>query len=148
MSYGRTPRRADPADWSQVGQLHPGDKVRVALQNRSEVTAEFAAATPEGLQLVRNGKEQVDLKQADIVRVYQVLKRSPARASATWIGLAAGFGAGFAIGYVAAGPAARFRADIPKAAVGAAVGLPCAGIGALAGHFAAGKGERLVYRAR
>jgi hypothetical protein len=112
------------------------------------MAAEFAAVTPEGLQLVRNGKEQVDVKQADVVRVYQVLKRSAARASATWIGLAAGFGAGFAVGYVAAGPPARVGPDIPKAAVGAAIGLPCAGIGALAGHFAAGKGERLVYRAR
>ncbi len=78
-------------DWAQLQQLHPGDKVRVVLRGKVDVTADFGAVTPDSLQLVRHRKEQIDLKRTEFLRVYWALKRSRARAASPWIGAAAGF---------------------------------------------------------
>ena len=136
-------------DWDQLQQLHPGDKVRVVLRGKVDVTADFGAVTPDSLQLVRRQKEQMDLKRTEILRVYRALKRSRARAAAPWIGAAAGFGVGFAGGWAAGDPpSCQFLCFAPKPATGAVFGAVGAGLGALVGHFAAGKAEILVYRSR
>ena len=141
-------RAADAGtDWDQLQQLHPGDKVRVALRGKVDVTADFGAVTPDSLQLVRRQKEQNDIPRTEIRRVF--LKRSRARAAAPWIGAAAGFGVGFAGGWAAGDPpSCQFLCFAPKPATGAVFGAVGAGLGALVGHFAAGKAEKLVYRAR
>ncbi len=135
------------ANWDQLQQLHPGDKVRVELHGKPDVTGDFGAVTPDSLQLVRRQKDQVDLKRADVFRVYR--KRSRARSAAPWIGAAAGFGAGFAGGWAAgSGPGCWFVC-VSKPAAGAVVGVVGAGLGTLAGRLVAGKsGETLVYAVR
>ena len=135
-------------DWAQLQQLHPGDKVRVALRGKLGVTADFGAVTPDGLQLVRRGKEQIDLKRTEILRVYQGVKRSRASAAAPWIGAAAGFGIGFAAGWTAGDSPSCLACVVPKPATGAAGGIIGAGLGALTGLCARGKPERLVYKSR
>jgi hypothetical protein len=133
--------------WDQLQQLHPGDKVRVELHGKPDVTGDFGAVTPDSLQLVRRQKEQNDIPRTEIRRVF--LKRSHARAAAPWIGAAAGFGVGFAGGWAAGDPpSCQFLCFAPKPATGAVFGAVGAGLGALVGHFAAGKAEKLVYRAR
>ena len=141
-------RAADAGtDWDQLQQLHPGDKVRVALRGKVDVTADFGAVTPDSLQLVRRQKEQNDIPRTEIRRVF--LKRSHTRAAAPWIGAAAGFGLGFAGGWAAGDPpSCQFLCFAPKPATGAVFGAVGAGLGALVGHFAAGKAEKLVYTAR
>jgi hypothetical protein len=135
--------------WDQLQQLHPGDKVRVELHGKPDVTADFGAVMPDSLQLVRRQKEQNDIPRTEIRRVYRVLQRSRARAAAPWIGAAAGFGVGFAGGWAAGDPpSCQFLCFAPKPATGAVFGAVGAGLGALVGHFAAGKAEKLVYRAR
>jgi hypothetical protein len=134
-------------DWDQLQQLHPGDKVRVELHGKPDVTGDFGAVTPDSLQLVRRQKEQNDIPRTEIRRVF--LKRSRARAAAPWMGAAAGFGVGFAGGWAAGDPSScQFLCFAPKPATGAVFGAVGAGLGALVGHFAAGKAEKLVYRAR
>ena len=46
-------------DWAQLQQLHPGDKVRVALRGKLGVTADFGAVTPDGLQLFAAGRNRL-----------------------------------------------------------------------------------------
>jgi hypothetical protein len=134
-------------DWDQLQLLHPGDRIRVELRGKPDVTGNFGAVTPESLQLVRRRKEQNDIPRTEIHRVF--LKRSHARAAAPWIGAAAGFGVGFAGGWAAGDPpSCQFLCFAPKPATGAVFGAVGAGLGALVGHFAAGKAEKLVYRAR
>jgi hypothetical protein len=134
-------------DWDQLQRLHPGDRIRVELRGKPDVTGDFGAVTPESLQLVRRRKEQNDIPRTEIRRVF--LKRSRARAAAPWIGAAAGFGVGFAGGWAAGDPpSCQFLCFAPKPATGAVFGAVGAGLGALVGHFAAGKAEKLVYRAR
>jgi hypothetical protein len=141
-------RAADAGtDWDQLQRLHLGDKVRVELDGKPDVTGDFGAVTPDSLQLVRRRKEQNDIPRTEIRRVF--LKRSRARAAAPWIGAAAGFGVGFAGGWAAGDPpSCQFLCFAPKPATGAVFGAVGAGLGALVGHFAAGKAEKLVYRAR
>ena len=141
-------RAADAGtDWDQLQRLHLGDKVRVELDGKPDVTGDFGAVTPDSLQLVRRRKEQNDIPRTEIRRVF--LKRSRARAAAPWIGAAAGFGVGFAGGWAAGDPpSCQFLCFAPKPATGAVFGAVGAGLGALVGHFAAGKTEKLVYRAR
>ena len=141
-------RAADAGtDWDQLQRLHLGDKVRVELDGKPDVTGDFGAVTPDSLQLVRRQKEQNDIPRTEIRRVF--LKRSRARAAAPWIGAAAGFGVGFAGGWAAGDPpSCQFLCFAPKPATGAVFGAVGAGLGALVGHFAAGKAEKLVYRAR
>jgi len=134
-------------DWDQLQRLHPGDRIRVELRGKPDVTGDFGAVAPESLQLVRRRKEQNDIPRTEIHRVF--LKRSHARAAAPWIGAAAGFGVGFAGGWAAGDPpSCQFLCFAPKPATGAVFGAVGAGLGALVGHFAAGKAEKLVYRAR
>ena len=134
-------------DWDQLQRLHPGDRIRVELRGKPDVTGDFGAVTPESLQLVRRRKEQNDIPRTEIHRVF--LKRSHARSAAPWIGAAAGFGVGFAGGWAAGDPpSCQFLCFAPKPATGAVFGAVGAGLGALVGHFAAGKAEKLVYRAR
>ena len=134
-------------DWDQLQRLHPGDRIRVELRGKPDVTGDFGAVTPESLQLVRRRKEQNDIPRTVIHRVFP--KRSHARAAAPWIGAAAGFGVGFAGGWEAGDPpSCQFLCFAPKPATGAVFGAVGAGLGALVGHFAAGKAEKLVYRAR
>lgn len=141
-------RAADAGtDWDQLQRLHPGDRIRVELRGKPDVTGDFGAVTPDSLQLVRRRKEQNDIPRTEIHRVF--LKRSHARAAAPWIGAAAGFGLGFAGGWAAGDPpSCQFLCFAPKPATGAVFGAVGAGLGALVGHFAAGKAEKLVYRAR
>lgn len=141
-------RAADAGtDWDQLQRLHPGDRIRVELRGKPDVTGDFGAVTPDSLQLVRRQKEQNDIPRTEIRRVF--LKRSRARAAAPWIGAAAGFGVGFAGGWAAGDPpSCQFLCFAPKPATGAVFGAVGAGLGALVGHFAAGKAEKLVYRAR
>jgi hypothetical protein len=141
-------RAADAGtDWDQLQRLHPGDRIRVELRGKPDVSGDFGAVTPESLQLVRRRKEQNDIPRTEIRRVF--LKRSRARAAAPWIGAAAGFGVGFAGGWAAGDPpSCQFLCFAPKPATGAVFGAVGAGLGALVGHFAAGKAEKLVYRAR
>jgi hypothetical protein len=134
-------------DWDQLQRLHPGDQIRVELRGQPDVTGDFGAVTPESLQLVRRRKEQNDIPRTEIRRVF--LKRSHARAAAPWIGAAAGFGVGFAGGWAAGdSPSCQLSCFAPKPATGAVIGVISAGLGALVGHFAAGKAEILVYRSR
>lgn len=141
-------RAADAGtDWDQLQQLHPGDRIRVELRGKPDVEGDFAAVTPDSLQLVRRRKEQNDIPRTEIRRVF--LKRAHARSAAPWIGAAAGFGVGFAGGWaIGDPPSCQFLCLAPKPATGAVFGAVGAGLGALVGHFAAGKTEKLVYRAR
>jgi len=141
-------RAADAGtDWDELQRLHPGDRIRVELRGKPDVTGDFGAVTPDSLQLVRRRKEQNDIPRTEIRRVF--LKRSHARAAAPWIGAAAGFGLGFAGGWAAGDPpSCQFLCFAPKPATGAVFGAVGAGLGALVAHFAAGKAEKLVYTAR
>lgn len=152
-AFGQTPSfrlgTVNAADWDQLQQLHPGDKVRVELEGKPGVSGDFATVTSDSLQLVRHRKEQCDLPRTEIRRVwvYRLSKRSGTRAAAPWIGVAAGFGAGFGIGAVWAGHCEGFCV-VSKPAAGAIFGVVGAGVGAVVGHLAAGKAETqtLVYR--
>jgi hypothetical protein len=146
---------ANPGDrWEQLAQLRAGDKVRVEVRGKPEVTGSLAAVTPDSLQLVHGKKEQIDLKKTEIRRVYRIARRPRGRSAAPWIGAGAGFGIGFAAGQpLGYAPGCRFICIVSKPAAGTVIGLAGAALGATAGHFAAGhfaagKTETLVYKAR
>jgi len=136
-------------DWELLQQLQRGDRVRVQVRRQPDVRGEFATITPAGLQLAGLRNQQIDLRRADIRRVYLVRKRSRARAAAPWIGAAAGFGLGFAAGWgVGESSDCMFLCiGAPKPAAGAIVGLAFAGVGGVVGKFVPAKTERLIYRA-
>ncbi len=140
---------ADPrSEWGRVQELQPGDRVRVYVRGKEPVTAVFGAATPETLQLSPQDKQQIEFRREEVRRVERLRHRAAGRAAAPWIGAAAGFGVGFAIGYpTGVDHCTQFCIlAVSKPVAGALTGVAGAGIGVLAGHFVAGKGEDLICR--
>jgi hypothetical protein len=139
---------AAEGNWDLLGQLKPGDKVRVYVRGKEPIAATFGAVTPQTLQVVGNNHDQMDFTPAQVLRVERLLKRSKLSAAAPWIGVAAGFGAGFGIGWGAAASEnskrggydeySRSRAGI----LGGVLGAPVVG---LIGFKARGPGQVLIY---
>lgn len=148
------PLAADPrssrSDWDQIQQLRPGDVIQVELRGAASERFAFGSVTPERMQLVRSGNQQLDVARADVLRVYRVRKRSGARAAAPLIGAAIGFGMGFGIGYATTAPKSvngwSFGPFISRPVGGALVGAVGAIAGGVIGYFARGKSKVLVYR--
>jgi hypothetical protein len=105
--------------------------------------------TPETIQLVRGGKEQLHIPRAEVHRVYAVLQRSRSRRAAPWIGMAAGGAVGVGVGWaIGDPPGCKLFCKVPRTASVPILGLVGAGIGALVGHFIGGRSERLAYSVR
>ena len=142
---------AAAGNWDLLQQLKPGDRVRVYVRGKEPVTASFGAVTPRTLQVVRDNREQMDFTPAQVLRVERLLKRSRISAATLWIGVAAGFGAGFALGWGAAGQenAKRGGREVysrPRA--GLLGGVLVAPVGGLIAYKTMDPGYVLIYSAQ
>jgi len=121
---------AAAGNWDLLQQLKPGDRVRV---------------------YVRGNREQMDFTPAQVRRVERLLKRSRISAATPWIGVAAGFGASFALGWGAAGQEDAKRGDrevYSRPRVGLLVGVVVAPVGGLIAYRTMDPGYVLIYSAQ
>jgi hypothetical protein len=132
------------ADWSRLNTVSAGSKLSVKLKSGKTVAGKLASVSDAALSLTVKDKP-VDLKREDIASVYQVTKKSAAKA--TLIGLGVGAGAGAAIGL-----AGRDDNGFDKLENSITAGLAVlgAGAGALTGYLIGrGSSKRvLIYQSQ
>jgi hypothetical protein len=88
-------KSAATSDWSALNAVTSGSKLTVRLKNGQSFDGKLSSVSDTSLTLSVKHKA-LDLKRQDILSVYQVMKKSAAKA--TLIGLGVGAGAGAAIG--------------------------------------------------
>jgi small nuclear ribonucleoprotein (snRNP)-like protein len=86
---------APTSDWSRLNAVTAGSKVSVKLKSGKTVDGKLSGVSDAALSLTIKDKP-VDVKREDVLSVYQIKKKSVAKA--TLIGLGVGAGAGLAIG--------------------------------------------------
>jgi len=132
-------------DWSRLNTVATGTKVTVKLKNGKTIEGKLSSVSDTSLALsVKN--RSVDLPRQDVLSVYQVTKKSAAKA--TLIGLGVGAGAGAAIG-AAGGDGNDGWVFISKKQAAAGLSVLGAGVGALTGYLIGRGGHKrvLIYQA-
>ena len=131
-------------DWSAVNSVPSGDQLLVKLKNGQSVEGKLASFSNDAVSLSVKGKS-VDVKKEDVLSVYHVTGKSATKA--TLIGLAAGAGAGAAIGLAGSGGNDSF--DKIDHAVTAGLAVIGAGAGATVGYLIGRKNKKrvLIYQA-
>jgi hypothetical protein len=132
------------SDWSRVTAVESGSKLVIKLKTGKSVEGKLSSASDTGLSLSVKDKP-VDVKREEVLSVYQITKKSAAKA--TLIGLGVGAGAGAGIGL--AGSAGDNGFDKLDKAVTAGLTVLGAGAGALAGFLIGKTGRKrvLIYQA-
>ncbi len=126
-------------DWDSLQTLSPSDRIRVYTVDDHPTTGTFVQWSAEGLTVQTKSARAVQIGRSQIREVTVLHKGG--RGKRALIGLAAGFGAGFAFG--AAAPPTR---DIPRAGAGTMLGLTFGGVGAGIGALVPGDREVTVYK--
>ena len=131
-------------DWSAVSSVPTGDRLVVKLKSGQTVEGKLNSVSDATLSLTAKGKP-VDVRREDVSSVYHVIKKSATKA--TLIGLAAGAGAGAAIGL--AGSASDNGFDKIDHAVTAGLTVVGAGAGAAIGYVIGRQSRKrvLIYQA-
>ena len=145
----------DRHDWRAVGQLHPGDRVRLSLKT-GPVDGEFQAWTVDNLTV-----GTITAKKEDVLRIERYRageKHGMGRGKKAAIGALIGFGGGFAVGALIQGncnsksPAVFGNGClVPRAELGAGFAGAGAVVGAAIGAFLPsrhGGGKEMIYSAR
>ena len=134
---------APTSDWSRLNAVTAGSKVSVKLKSGKTVDGKLSGVSDSALSLTVKGKP-VDVKREDVLSVYQIKKKSVAKA--TLIGLGVGAGAGLAIGL-----AGRSKDDLVNLNNPVTAGLTVLGAaaGALTGFLIGRSGGKrvLIYQA-
>ena len=135
---------APASDWSRLNAVTAGSKLSVKLKSGKTVDGKLSGVSDTALSLTVKDKP-VDLKREDVLSVYQITKKSAAKA--TLIGLGVGAGAGAAIGL-----AGRSKNDLVNLNTPVTAGLTVlgAGAGALTGFLIGRSGRKrvLIYQAQ
>jgi len=135
---------APASDWSRLNAVTAGSKLSVKLKSGKTVDGKLSGVSDTALSLTVKSKP-VDLKREDVLSVYQITKKSAAKA--TVIGLGVGAGAGAAIGL-----AGRSNDGFAKLENAVTAGLTVlgAGAGALTGFLIGRSGSKrvLIYQAQ
>jgi len=116
-------------DWSRLNTVTAGSRLAVSLKNGKTVEGKLSSVTDTGLSLSVKDKP-LEVKREDVLSVYQITKKSAAKA--TLIGLGVGAGAGAGIGL--AGSKDDGFAKIDHAVTAGLIVLG-AGAGALTGYL-------------
>lgn len=136
---------AQTNDWSRLTSVASGSKLSVKLRNGKTVDGSFSSVSDTALTLmVKN--VATEAKREDVISVYEVTKKSAAKA--TLIGLGAGAGAGAIVGAAADSSSDGFEEiDSIATAVTTVLG---AGVGALGGFLIGRSGKKrvLIYEAK
>jgi hypothetical protein len=127
-------------DWSSLNTVTSGSKLAVKLKNGKTIEGKLSAVTDTSLSLAVKGKS-VDIKRDDVLSVYQITKKSAAKA--TLIGLGVGAGAGAAVG-AAGGDSSDGWVFISKKQAAAGLSVLGAGVGALTGYLIGRGGHKRV----
>jgi hypothetical protein len=134
--------------WQAVGNVRPGDKVRVVLIRGEAIEGVFQSWSPGSVSIVSGRASMATLPAADVKEIS--LRRGGGRLRAAGIGGGIGFGIGFVLGAAAAGtltdrnnPSLGARTE-----AGGRVGVVGAAIGAAIGALAGGARFQTIYRAR
>ena len=132
-------------DWSRLNAVTSGSKLTVKLKNGQTIEGKLTGVSDTSLALSVKDKS-VDLKRQDVLSVYQVTKKSAAKA--TLIGLGVGAGAGAAVG-AAGGDSSDGWVFISKKQAAAGLSVLGAGVGALTGYLIGRGGHKrvLIYQA-
>ena len=135
---------APTRDWSQLNAVTAGSKLSVKLKSGKTVDGKLSGVSDTALSLTVKDKP-VDVKREDVQSVYQLTKKSAAKA--TLIGLGVGAGAGAAIGL-----AGRSKNDLVNLNNPVTAGLTVLGAaaGALTGFLIgrSGRNRVLIYQAQ
>jgi hypothetical protein len=131
-------------DWSRVAAVETKSKLIVKLKNGKTVEGKLSNVSDAGLTLSVKDKP-VDVKREDVLSVYQLMKKSAAKATLIGMGLGAGVGAG--VGLAAGGNDSGFE-KIDHAATAGLTVLGAAG-GAAVGYLMGKSGRKpvLIYQA-
>lgn len=134
---------APTSDWSRLNAVTAGSKLSVKLKSGKTVDGKLSGVSDTALSLTVKDKP-VDVKREDVLSVYQIKKKSVAKA--TLIGLGVGAGAGAAIGV-----AGRSKDDLVNLNNPVTAGLAVLGAaaGALTGFLIGRSGGKrvLIYQA-
>ena len=135
---------AATSDWSRLNAVTAGSKLSVKLKSGKTVDGKLSGVSDTALSLTVKDKP-VDLRREDVLSVYQITKKSAAKA--TLIGLGVGAGAGAAIGL-----AGRSKDDLVNLNTPVTAGLTVlgAGAGSLTGFLIGRSGGKrvLIYQAQ
>jgi len=133
-------------DWSRLNTVTAGSKLTIKLKNGQTIDGKLSSVSDTLLSLSVKDKS-VDVKRQDVLSVYQVTKKSAAKA--TLIGLGVGAGGGAAIGLAGT---KNDNSGFEKLdhAVTAGLTVLGAGAGALTGYLVGRSGRKrvLIYQAR
>ena len=133
----------DRRDWQSLGQLHPGDKIRLSLRT-GPVEGAFQAWTP---QQVTAGT--ITAKRDDVFKIERYRTGGWGRGKADAVGALIGFGGGFAVGAGVGGcHQGQFGPCISPGALGAGVGAAGALVGAGIGALLPRHSTELIYSAK
>ena len=135
---------APTGDWSRLNAVTAGSKLSVKLKSGKTVAGKLSGVSDTALSLTVKDKP-VDMKREDVLSVYQIKKKSVAKA--TLIGLGVGAGAGAAIGLAGRGDDGFRKLEN---AVTAGLTVLGAGAGALTGFLIGRSGSKrvLIYQAQ
>ncbi len=135
---------AAQGDWSRITSLAGGTNLSIKLKSGKRVKGNLVSVSDAGISM--SGKDKpMELKREEIRSIYRVTSKSAKKS--TLIGLAAGAGAGLAIGLAGSGDSGFDKID--QAATAGLTVIGAAG-GALAGYLI-GKGgskQELIYQAQ
>ena len=131
-------------DWSRVAAVETKSKVIVKLKNGKTLEGKLRSASDTGLTLSVKDNS-VDVKREDVLSVYQLMKKSAAKATLIGMGVGAGVGAG--VGLAASGNDSGFE-KIDHAVTAGLTVLGAAG-GAAVGYLIGKNGRKpvLIYQA-
>jgi hypothetical protein len=133
----------DRHDWQSLGQLQPGDRLRLSLKT-GPATGAFQGWTP---QQVTAGT--VTARREDVLTLERYRQGSWGRGKTTAVGALIGFGGGFAIGAGAGGcHPGQFGPCLSRGGLGAGLGAVGAVIGAGIGALLPRHTKDLIYSAK
>jgi hypothetical protein len=110
------------SEWARVQGIQPKQKILVKLGSGKTLSGKFVDADPEGVVLLRGGKQTTKIPRAEIL----LISKKSGTGKGALIGLAAGAGSGMILAASSPGDMSRGRAAalacVPMAAIGAGLG--------------------------
>ena len=133
----------DRHDWQSLGQLQPGDRIRLSLK-AGPFNGAFQTWTPQ--QVIAG---TVTVRREDVLKLERYRQGGWGRGKSATVGALIGFGGGFAIGAGAGGcHQGQFGPCFSRGSLGAGLGFVGAVVGGGIGALLPRHNKELIYSAK
>jgi hypothetical protein len=133
----------DRHDWQSIGQLQPGDRIRLSLKT-GPLNGAFQTWTPQ--QVIAG---TVTARREDVLKVERYRQGGWGRGKSAAVGALIGFGGGFATGAAAGGcHQGQFGPCFSRGSLGAGLGFLGAVVGGGIGALLPRHNKELIYSAK